>query len=603
MPTKGLAHRSFVCRRSFVWWLPATVVVLGSLLAVVTTPWALTGDFSHTEFLVRMIPGHPPLVGVAARVRDFGSTPGPSMAYALAPGYNLFGRSSWALAASAGALHLGGIALSALVARRTAGRALAAMVGLTLSVAAVSFGPEFFLQPWNVWIPVFAFPAFALATWAVLCGHLWWSPAAVALGSHCVQTHVSYTVMVTASLAALAGWLVVQWRRGDSERRRAVLRPAAIASAVGLIIWAPPVIEQFQSGTGNLRKVISQFTEPDAPAVGIIAGARAMASRLNLLGPWLYDPLRDPTQSPNWLGFVLFCFLVGAAVRVALRRRDPNEIRLYVVLAVLTILGLLSAARVFGTFFEYVIRWMVPLAALWIAAAAWSLYRELTERGTVSSAAVVRVGVAAVIAMSGAAVVRAASAEIPYERDSAIAVALSDQLADNLPAGERYQINEFDPVSLGSVAFGLHLELEKRGRADGVGEWGRSGVKEHRVVTSDMADGELWFVAVDPVINAFAALPGAEVVATFESRTTAEVSRSEQLWSQVVDTLCANGAADLLPLLVQRWGFFSLRYDPRTPPELIAALLELTELRQPTAVVLLPVGAVGADIDSVVPRC
>ena len=65
--------------------IPCALVIGVTLIAVAGTTWYLTGDFSHTEFLVRAIPRHPPLIGVAARVQDLGSTPGPSMAYLLYP--------------------------------------------------------------------------------------------------------------------------------------------------------------------------------------------------------------------------------------------------------------------------------------------------------------------------------------------------------------------------------------------------------------------------------------------------------------------------------------------------------------------------------------
>jgi hypothetical protein len=576
--------------------------MFGALLFVLGDPWALTGDFSHTEFLVRGIPSHPPLIGVAARVRDFGSTPGPSMAYLLAPGYHLLGRSAWALAASTGLLHAASLLAAVFAARRVGGLLMAACLALSLFVMSMSFGPRFFLEPWNVWVPIFAFVLFIVLVWGVLCGRTAMLPWALVVGSHCVQTHISYTVLVGGLSAVAAGWVV--WRdvvRHDGDRRGG-LRWLGVSAAAFAAMWALPVIEQLRSGKGNLRKVYEQFSDPELAAVGTRAAVKAMVSRFNLLGPWAANADRDPLASPNLVGFALFALLVGAGGWCAWRRRFGTEIRLYMVLGAATVLGLLSTMRIFGQFFEYVIRWMVPLVAVWVAAAVWSIARTL-GLARLSAQRAAPVAAAAVLALSVAAVARAAPARVPYRADSDITLALAAQTAAELPADQRYQINEYDVVSLGSPAFGLQLELEKRGRSDGVGEWGRSGVKDFRVVTSDEADGELWYVSTPQVIAAFAALPGAEVVAEFDVRSDAARARSAQLWDQVVAALCDAGRDDLLTSMTSRWGFTALDYRADLPAGVRPVLRELAVLRQPAAVISLPVGAASGAIAVASPTC
>ena len=587
---------------------PAAIVVIITLIAVAGSQWFLTGDFAHTEFLVRAIPRHPPLIGVAARVQEQGSTPGPSMAYLLYPFYKLFGSSAFALAAAVDVLHLAAIAGSVIVAKRVGGTAIAAITALSLTATTVAVAPRFFLEPWNVWVPVFAFALFLILVWGLVCEHLALLPVAVAVGSHCVQTHISYTVLVTGLLGGALAWLAWLWWRTDRLAERHPLRWLLIATATMVVAWLPPVIEQLHPGTGNLRKLYHQFSDPGAPFVGTRAALKAMIGRFNLFGPWIIDAHKDPRSTPNYVGFILFVALVAVSVRWAWMRRERVELSLYAVLAAATVLGFVSTTRIFGTFFEYVIRWMSPLVALWIAASVWSCWltwREHTANDgghrTVLTAA--RIGVVAAVAVIAVGVGRALTAEVPYRRDSSMTGALSGQLQRSLDRADRYQINEFDPVALGAVGFGLALDLERHGLHAGVGPWGEAGVMPFRVVTDAQADSTLWFVASTPVIDAFSALPGAVVRATFDVRSTADVTRSDELERELLNVLCTTGHGELRPLLFTRWGHTALAFAPDLPAEAKPLLQQYTDLRQPAAVVELPVGVNGYAVAPQPPPC
>ncbi|MGZ4679240.1 MAG: hypothetical protein ACXVIH_04265 [Ilumatobacteraceae bacterium] len=597
------------CRRyPILLAVPSAIIVVITLVAVAGTKWYLTGDFAHTEFLVRAIPRHPPLIGVAARVQEQGSTPGPSMAYLLYPFYKLFGSDAFALAAAVGVLHLAAIGGCVVIAKRLGGVSIAAFVGLTLAATSMAVAPRFFLEPWNVWVPVFAFALFLVLIWGLACEHLALLPIAIAVGSHCVQTHISYTVLVTGLLASALGWLGWLWWRTDRLAGRHPLRWLGIATATMVVSWLPPVIEQLRPGTGNMRKLYHQFTDPGEPFVGARAAIKAMVGRFNVFGPWLIDPQKDPRATPNYVGFALFVVLVGVSARWAWRRRDRVELTLYAVLSVATVLGLISTSRIFGTFFEYVIRWMSPLVAMWVAASLWSCW--LTWRSwstTQSSARTLMVGAAVVVALTtvvtAVGVARAVTAEIPYQRDSALTGALSAQLEHSLDPAVRYQINEFDPVALGSAAFGLALELERHHLHAGVGPWGVAGVMPFRVVSDEQAGSTLWFVATKPTIAAFSALPGAVVRASFDVRSADEVKRSDQLEAELLQALCTAGRQDLRGLLYARWGDTALAYTPGLPIAVAPLLQQYTDLRQPAAVVELPVGVNGYDVAPAPPDC
>lgn len=596
-------------RSPWILALPAAVVVAAPLFAVIGTPWHLTGDFAHTEMLVRAVPSHPPLIGVAARVRDNGATPGPSMAYLLAPVYRLLGGGAWALAAAVAVAHVAALVAVAVVAHRIAGLRAATALSLGLLVAVVAVGPGFYLEPWNVWVPLFAFVLLVVLVWGVNAGHDGMILPAVLVGSHCVQTHVGYTVLVLGLLSVAAGVVASRiWRDRLHRRRRVTWLAAAV---LGLVVaWIPPVVEQFQPGTGNLRKVVSQFLDPGQPAVGILAGLRASAARLNLIGMWRASTAGDARADLSIVGALAFVGIVVPGAVLLVRTAERRSRAWLTVLGLTTALGVLSATRVFGTFFEYVVRWMVPLAALWLGTAGWGYRDTIARRSATPSrrrVAEFAVVLVAALALTVAGVARASGVEIPHRRDSDLTAALSaglrDDLRISLARGDRYQLNEVDIAALGSVAFGLVLDIERHDGGVGIGPWGRSGTMSYRVVEQEDASGTLWLVTSQRMIDHFAAQSGARVVTTVDVRTAAERVRSERLEADVLAALCAAGRSDLVPFLAARWGYTVLVLDDTLPEVVTDMVAELIELRQVAAIVQLPTGVDGFAIRVPPPSC
>ena len=104
-----------------------------------------------------------------------------------------------------------------------------------------------------------------------------------------------------------------------------------------------------------------------------------------------------------------------------------------------------------------------------------------------------------------------------------------------------------------------------------------------------------------PVIDAFSTLPGAVVRASFDVRSPEEIKRSDQLENQLVKVLCTTGQLGLRPLLFTRWGHTALAFAPTLPAEAEPLLQKYTDLRQPAAVVELPVGVNGYDVAAQMP--
>ena len=568
--------------------LPAVVAVASNLFG----HWYPTGDVSHTELLLRGIPRHPPLVGVAARVgndiNNQGYTPGPSMAYLMYPVYLAFGRSSIGMLVSNLTLHLVAIWASLAFVRRWSGWVPTLVLAVGVAVMVRALAPRFFLEPWNVWLPVFAFMLFLVLAWGVSEGHHRAIPLLVAVGTHCLQTHISYVPLVGAVLVGVLIQLLVTNRGlGASHLRRRY----AWAMAVLAMMWLPPVIEQLRPNSGNLRRLWEHFTDPPSATVGLKAAIKAMIGELNLFGPWISGPGRAPYDSPNVIGFVLFVLLVGAGLAAARHRSEFR--RPIVLLAGTTFVGLIATARIFGNFYDYLIRWMWVLALLWSVLSIVALlhaYRDSAKavKGRVMFGAL---AVALVVPVAWGASA-SAGAEPPYGNDSRLVGGLAPQLAAALPDNHISRLLRWhDPAALGGTAFGLVLEMEKRGIDLGVDPWGGAAARPYRVLEESKADSVLWLIVGPENIERFAQRPDAIQLATFDPRSPAERDESNALRSKIEDRMNALGHPEWIDLLDSQYGHMQILLFTPVPSDLFELVARYSEIRLPATLFAVPPGA------------
>ena len=99
------------------------------------------------------------------------------------------------------------------------------MVGAVIAVLCRGYGLTVLIQPWNPYLPLFAWIVILLATWSVLCGdHMMLIPLVVA-ASFSAQTHIPYLTMAGGlGLFAVAVVAVRCWRSDD---RRRFVKPLA----------------------------------------------------------------------------------------------------------------------------------------------------------------------------------------------------------------------------------------------------------------------------------------------------------------------------------------------------------------------------------------
>lgn len=570
------------------------IIAVGSLFG---QSWYPTGDVSHTELMLRSIPGNFPLIGVAARVGDDlnnqGSTPGASMAYVLYPVYALFGRSSVGMVVAVVTAHLAAIAASLYVAGRLGGRWAAWSVALVMAVVVRSLAPRFFLEPWNVWVPLFAFGLFILLMWGVALGRHGYLPVAVAVGVHCVQTHISYVPVITGLVAMAVVLVVVRQYRSSSVRSpsRVVsnFKPVLSSAVVFIVLWIPPVIEQLRTGPGNLGRLWRHFSQPSEEQVGLRAALKAMAGEMNLAGPFITGPGHAPYDAPNVWGFGAFMALVLIGVWAVRRSRDRRIAVLQSVLAVSTILGLLATARVFGHFYDYVIRWMWILAALWVAVSVWAIVAAIGS--TVRRRVVTMVGSVVGVTVISWGAVTSAGAQPPYVNDSRLVGGLAPLLAESIDPDTDYLLRWHDPAALGGTGFGLLLEMEKRGVNLFVDSWAGAAARPHRVRSVEETDRVLCLVVGPENITRFAERTQVEELAVFDPRTASERQESETLRRRIEELLRSRNRDDLISLMDSQYGHMQILLADDTDTELFELLDRYSEIRLPGALFAAPQGS------------
>src|SRR5262249_45827436 len=174
-------------------------------------------------------------------------------------------------------------------------------------------------------------------------------------------------------------------RRGDP----AALRPLAVWGGVtvvlGVLLWIPPVIDQFAHSPGNLGIIRDYFSHPPDATIGLHRGVTVLLEQLDPIKLVTRTLVHDGgavevsgTRIPGVL--LLVAFFVAAFFAWRLRKRS-----LLVLDGVLTMalgLGLISSARIFGTVWFYLLLWAWALVALMLFAIGWTIVELVRARSS-----------------------------------------------------------------------------------------------------------------------------------------------------------------------------------------------------------------------------
>jgi hypothetical protein len=595
-------------------------IVVAVVVVLFGDRWFPAGDMAQAELHMRGFLRHPPLVGAAGRIVSDsgfqGSHPGPSPWVAMLPVYLLGGRSSSALMAAAASVHIASIAWIMLLAWRRGGLVLAWSMAFGVLAVVRSAGTDFMIEPWNPWLALLPFIVFIFLILEIVDPKnpyslrsssrfgsnpgVWHLVLAIVVGSHCVQSHAGYALLVVPPLGL---GLVLTMMRGSRAKKiestrvltTSTFTPLVAAVGTTFLIWLAPFIDQMRRVPGNFTILIQHFGSPSEPTIGLSRSWDILTSQLNVFGPWLVGPAGSGSRILHWLGFIGFILLFGSAVVISRRNALRSHVITLAVLAGFMMLGAVSIVRIFGPYYEYTVRWLWMMSATTIAVSVWTLVICLQVRPSRSVPAQRR-SLGTNIALCGAltcvsllSVLQVIDrVKLPGSTDSRILSGLIEKTSQSLDRNKTYQIRFYDPYTLNATGFGLALELERRGFDVKVDPEFAAAALPHRTAPMQDTDGVIWIV-VGPALERANVDPSLTLIAAFNPRTEQQQARAIELLKEVERGLRAAGREDLVSSL-ESPGASILFTTPPLPEETAELVRELIGMGQPSGVFAMDVG-------------
>lgn len=364
----------------------AVVVIAGIVAATGHSGTPPNDDEALIDLQVFDVGPHTPLVGSYERFG--GNQPGPLLFYLLAAPYRLFGVGPAGLGVGVVVITAGCVAGCVLVAVRRGGRVAGLLAGILLGVLLLARGGSLAVSPWepNVLLPVLAL--FLFLVWDYCCGTEVALPLAAAAATLLIQAWLGMAIFVAAlgglALVVAIGRVVLHRRTDSSTRGPSPVRAIVGATIVLVVLWLPPVIEQFTPHPGNLSE-LAALRHDRGPSVGLRDGYRAVAIEFTLDAPWLTGTVPTPAFTPTvhvdaggGVPVALLVFAVAAIVAVRRRARTANWLNLIVGTTIVAAVA--SRALVFGGLFVWIAEPDRVVGMLCWFAAGVSLWTALSDR-------------------------------------------------------------------------------------------------------------------------------------------------------------------------------------------------------------------------------
>ena len=488
-------------------------------------------------------------VAVGSYSRMVWSHPGPTGFYLLALPARLTRQNSIGLALGVLAVNAAAMAGILFLARRRGGTPLLAVTAGLLAVFVHGLGPAFLVDVWHPSLPVLPFTLLLFLCWSVALGDRWALPVALGVATFCVHEHVGYVVVATVPfLVASAIAFRSAWAGPREERRdrlRAWRRPAVVALVVGLVLWAPPIIDEIEGDPGNLILLGAYFNDGDGeqPA-GLEFGWQRQSQALGARPTWATgEPPTQLTLAGGWIGSPgppLTLIALGLGLVLAARRRDRQGVIGGAMAAVGVLVGVFAASRITGFPYFYLTRWAMAVGWFATVMAVWLLVEALRDWRPAARRVVLPVAVLLVVVMAAVFTSNVVHERNPEDPWGPIAHDLAVQVRDALPPGSgkvQFLINnDFHAMAQRSALItalervGIETEVDNRNPITH-GKWRTGFAKNPRVTL---------VLAADEQIPDFVRTPGYRMIAKVSPQTPEERREARRFIDDLNDRVRRN---------------------------------------------------------------
>jgi hypothetical protein len=379
------------------------VVLLPIVLAVVRAmraDWFPIGDSALLYVRARdVLTVHHPFLGswtsASLSVGENMNNPGPLYDDLLAPVARTLPFAS-AAALGVGIVNSAAILGISATARHIGGWRMQRWMLLAAALLVWVMGSELVIDIWQAHALLLPFLLMVLLAAGLALGRWSLLPAAAAVATLLVQTHISYVYVLAVLGLATAVLLVATTGRPRRIPWRSLptSRPVVLTLAVLAVLWAQPLWEQlFGPGKGNLARLATNASGGDA-RLGVGNGVR-FAGRILVQPPWTlrhgFATLIPPTglsktsaepivEVRGILGvgpallllvalLVVLVLLAWTGRRTNRPRASVTRVTAAVVAATPLCLGLVTVSRLGLS--QHHVRWLWPVGALVAAVVAW----------------------------------------------------------------------------------------------------------------------------------------------------------------------------------------------------------------------------------------
>jgi hypothetical protein len=496
----------------------AAVPVLVSTVHAVNAGWEPAGD--DGIILTRawdVLTSHSPLVGQYSEAGNVTGqvvhSPGPLLYWLLALPVR-YGNTV-DVAVWMGAVNTLAIIACVALARRRGGLVLMFAAAIGIALMCQSLASESFHDVWNPAAALFPFLLLVFLCWSLACGEHRLLPWVVLVASFVTQTHLTYVAPTAGLLVIGVGGLAVcrvlarrrdrlakesprtELRARGRERARPIWRWVLAAVLVGVVCWAPPILDELENSPGNLTLVV-RTTSDRGTTLGSGIGANAVVDAVGWKPWWLHVPASEwsrkndvrvtPSSSASdstlamlaALGLVVLlglwrrrgdlaaAALIGLAMCAAL---DANVANTPVVPLLAATIGYTAWwGSILGLWVWLVLAWSLWLSLRWLALASGPVRRRLAAgvggappRVWKAACVVASLGCLAGVAAAGNAVAATEKRDSHLNQYHPIAtlVAALDRI---IPSGEsvRFKLGAND-VSTQPIEPGVRFGLVRHG--------------------------------------------------------------------------------------------------------------------------------------------